>query len=292
VATPTDTARGKPRVVVSMDEATRRSRASRNGATIRRRSLPRNGIKPNRKGQPPNWKRGANGLPIDPPCPVQCLGVEGELKHLIDSSGQFRSWTKGDFNQAGISDLFAQQPNYPKFCWPRHGRKTKVLNPETKEEEDFWPIESFQADNVRDALFFACSYAGLFSPSDKLRGRGAWTTKGGQMIYHAGEELWQYDHQRNRPVSLETGPHEGFLYARFPSLPAPWIEPITLADHPGRELLAMLRSPNWTRPDVDPILLLGWIGVAYWAARSTGARRCCCSATARPASRRCRTISS
>lgn len=208
---------------------------------------------------PPNWTENSLGLPAEDPSPVTPLGIEGEYYHLIDSAGQFRTLSASDFSHAGMQSLYAAAPNWPMFHYPRHGKVVQDEDGKPKPP----PIQSFNDDKLRSALFRACSRAGLFSPSDRMRGRGMWPTKSGGILYHAGEELWFYDGRSGRPRVQETGLHEGFFYPRFPSLPAPWTEPIKPENNPARELLAMLRSPAWTRPDIDPVLLLGWIGVAY-----------------------------
>jgi hypothetical protein len=193
------------------------------------------------------------------PCPVEPIGFEGEFFHLSDSAKQFRSLTASDFSHAGIQGLFAATPNYPAWAWPRHGKVRvdddgKPMPP---------PITSFKDDDVRQALMLACTRKGLFSATDKLRGRGAWKLKGGGLIYHAGEELWTV--QQGRFVEVATGMHEGFLYPRLPGLPAPWTRPIKHAEleRSVGALLQTFRKWNWERRRVDPVLLLGWIGVAY-----------------------------
>lgn len=257
--------KGASAVVVSMADASRdlaRQKRRRDDPPPREPRRAKNGdeIKPQKwPGSPPPWTKNNLGLPNEEPCPVIPLGIEGDLKHLIDSDGQIRSWTKGDFNQAGIADLFSAMPNYAKFYWPRFGKSKKGDDDKPAPP----PIESFRADDVRDALFLACSRKGLFSVTDKLRGRGMWPTRGGGVLYHAGEELWLYDAGKERPVVMETGLHEGFFYPRFPALPAPWTEKVKAADNPARELLQAFRQWNWVRPDVDPVLLLGWLGVAF-----------------------------
>jgi hypothetical protein len=57
--------------------------------------------------------------------------------------------------------------------------------------------------------------------------------------------------------------HEGNLYPHLSALPAPWTEALTAEDNPARALLAGFRKSKWLRPEVDPVLLLGWIGGAY-----------------------------
>ena len=206
---------------------------------------------------PGKWTPDALGLPTEDPCPVQPLGIEGDLFHLVDSAGQFRSMAASDFSHSGIQSLFAATPNWPQWAWPRYGRAPKS---EPGDPPAPPPIKSFEDDAVRQALFLACSRRGLFSPQNRLRGRGAWRLKGGGLVYHAGEELWVYEGGRLK--ALETGLVENHFYARMASVPAPWPQPVTPADNPCRELLAGFRRWTWDRPDVDPVLLLGWLGVA------------------------------
>jgi len=249
-----DKTRGKPAVVVSMADAARDIARQK-----RRREDPppaqaRGGVPPGK------WTPNKLGLPSEDECPVTPLGIEGELCHLIDSSGQFRSWAASDFSHAGIQALFSVTPNWPQWAWPRYGRAPAASPGQPNPPP---PIKSFEDDGVRQALFLACARRGLFSPSDKLRGRGAWSLNGGDLIYHAGEELWQWDAVKARPVLRETGMHQGHLYPRLPAMPSPWTETIRPQDNPAKVLLEGLRRWHWERPDVDPVLMLGWLGTAY-----------------------------
>lgn len=209
------------------------------------------------------WTRGLDGMPTDPgcECPVEPIGFEGGNFYFIDSRGQFRSMTADKVNQSGIQDLFAAAPNYPKWMHPRWGKAKQGVDPDTGEPYKP-PIASFQADDIKETLFKACAYRGFFSPADKMRGRGGWTMAGGQFAYHAGDRLWMAD-KGGRFRELPTGVHQGKLYPRLSALPEPWTQPITPEDNPARTLLETFRKWTWTRPAVDPLLLLGWIGVAF-----------------------------
>ncbi|HXF46875.1 MAG TPA: hypothetical protein VNK91_12235, partial [Burkholderiaceae bacterium] len=165
-----------------------------------------------------------------------------------------------DFSHAGIQSLFAATPNYPQWMCPRWGRAPKAADGEPPPPP---PIKSFEDDAVRQIFFQACSRRGLFNPRDKLRGLGMWTLPGGQLIYHAGEELWVWDDAKQRPVPLETGLHGGHLYPRLPALPSPWSEQIKSEDNPAARLIEVYRSWNWRRPDIDPMLMLGHNCVGY-----------------------------
>ena len=54
-----------------------------------------------------------------------------------------------------------------------------------------------------------------------------------------------------------------YVYTRRPPLERPWMRSIDLADDPALVVLPLLRKWNWGRPEVDPVLMLGWIGVAF-----------------------------
>ncbi|HXF44940.1 MAG TPA: hypothetical protein VNK91_02370, partial [Burkholderiaceae bacterium] len=86
--TPEDArARGKAAVVVSIADA------ARDLARQKRRRL--DPPPAEKRGNPPTlpgkWTANALGLPNEDPCPVTPLGVQGDVFHLIDSDGQFRS---------------------------------------------------------------------------------------------------------------------------------------------------------------------------------------------------------
>lgn len=200
------------------------------------------------------WTANSLGLPNEDECPVQCLGVEGNLYHLIDSAGQFRSVTKSDLNGAGLQDLFALYPNYPMWMCP-HVR-------ETRKGSGKYYIDNFEEKHVRRMLFQACARRGLFSPSDKMRGRGMWTFRGGQAVYHSGDALWVYQDGVGLK-EMETGLHEGHLYPRKPPLPAPWPGALDGTDALIKKLFETLQQWNWERPDIDPVLLIGWIAIAF-----------------------------
>jgi hypothetical protein len=214
------------------------------------------------RGDPPTkpgrWTADRLGLPVEDPCPVVPLGIEGKTYHLIDSAGQYVTVTAKDLTHAGIQALFGAAPNWPKWAFPRRGRSIEK-DPDGNPLPG--PVKSFEDDAVRDALFLACSRAGLFSTHDRLRGRGAWEhpAHSGKLIYHAGEELYVCEGGRIR--TLECGLHDGILYPRFPAIPAP-AETIRPDDFPATRLIQDFQTFTWERPAVDPYLLLGWLGVA------------------------------
>jgi hypothetical protein len=258
---------GKSAVVVSINKAARELARQRHRRDDPLPHEPRgaNKIPPQQfAGKPPNWHPNSIGLPADPgcECPVEALGHDDNYYYFITSAGTFKPMRSSDLTHSGIQDLFSATPNYPDWCWPRHGKvradsEGKLLPP---------PIEAFKDDAARKALMYACTRRGKFSPRDKLRGLGAWALNSGEIVYHAGEELWRFDHDKNRPVAMPTGLLEGKLYPSMKEIPAPWTEPIGSDDNTISDLLEAYRQWNWRRPDIDPLLKLGHDGVGYLGA--------------------------
>jgi hypothetical protein len=214
---------------------------------------------------PGKWNENALGLPVEDPCPVVPLGIAGDVYWFLDSACQLRQFRAGQLNHAGIQDLFAAYPNWVEWAFPRWS-KPKV----DSEGEIVEPpvIQSFKDDDVRKAMFRACERMGIFSPEQKLRGRGMWKRHDGTLVYHAGEELWILEDGEIK--TLECGQHqEGIderVYPRLRKLPPPWLPEISPAKNPAKQLVEGFRRWNWEMPDVAPVLLLGWIGVAYLGA--------------------------
>jgi hypothetical protein len=216
-----------------------------------------------RGGAPPGkWTPDRLGLPKEDPCPVIPLGIDGRTYHFLDSAGQYTAVGASVLTQAGIQDLFAATPHWPEWAAPRYGKAKK--DPFTGEIT--YPIASHQGDDIRKMLFRACVRKGHFAAEHKIRGRGAWKLEDGSIIYHAGEELWVVEGGRPRAIEtgiMSDGGERELVFPRMAALPPPWPKPVTPENNPARELLKGFKSWTWERPDIDPVLLLGWIGVAF-----------------------------
>lgn len=196
----------------------------------------RNGIDPGRwPGYP------AERLP--PGCTVVPVGVQGKITYLIDSLGQLQEIAASEWGHKILWQLFALQPNFPTWAWPRFGKKGE--------------INGTESNQAAACLISVAGRGGVFDPAEKVRGRGAWRERDGSIVYHAGHRLW-HSGGRHAPV----GRHGGLIYPTRPPVPEPWAEPVSDAANPARTLLLALRQWNWTRPDCDPVLMLGWIAAA------------------------------
>lgn len=207
---------------------------------------------------PGEWTTDFWGLP--PECPVTPLGMEGVTIHLMDSLGQLVSLEPSAFGAKMIQALFGERQNFLWWAWPRFQERKKQKGP---------PIPvGWRPEQVTECLYTAAARRGLFSPRDRVRGRGAWLDKQEALIWHSGAALYRPDKTRkNRGggveyVAQDTGDVGEFFYPRKPETFAPWPEEIEDNDNPAVEILQMLRRWNWERPEVDPVLFLGWLGAA------------------------------
>ena len=195
-------------------------------------------------GQPLNgiaagqWLRDpATGLPSG--CAVIPLGLSGNTGYFIDPRGQLQSFAE-PYGRGKILGLFVGDEKYLGWAWPAK-----------RDQADF------EAKHAAADLLSACNLQGVWESVEKLRGRGAWIGRSGRLILHTGADLIAGGR------SLAPGPHEGLIYPTRTAIPAPWPEKISAAESPARLLLPLLRSWNWERPEVDPVLLLGFIGAAF-----------------------------
>lgn len=199
--------------------------------------VPRDGINP---GQ---WVPDDLGLPPD--CPVRPLGMDGDVVFFIDANGQLQSTTPSSFGQGFVQMLFGDRQNFLYWAWPRFNKAKDV---------DGW-----RAEKVREHFYAAASRKGLWKSVEKVRGLGAWPGRNGELILHCGEAL--YIDGELHP----TGEIDGHFYPRRPTTFFPAAEAVSDDDNPAHDVLTALRSWSWGRPDVDPLLILGWIGVALLA---------------------------
>lgn len=180
------------------------------------------------------------GLPPD--CPVQVLGMEGNILHLVDALGQHAAVEANSLGQNFAQRLFLDAQEYLVWAWPRFSKEGNVAG--------------FDTTKFRGSMYAAAARRGLWDSVANIRGLGAWTDDAGRLIWHCGSSLWIDGEE----VSL--GSHGKYFYPRRPDGLRPWEEPITNANNPAPMLLRALQTWNWERPKVDAFLMLGWIGAA------------------------------
>ncbi|GBU16254.1 MULTISPECIES: hypothetical protein [unclassified Methylobacterium] len=211
----------------------------------------------NRHGFPPGGWPGGPVSHLPPECPVIPLGKDGDTTYFVDTLGQLRAVNVNRWGKKILLDLFAHQPNYLTWAWPR-----------LSAPKDGKPsrINGLEVDDACACLLKAASSRGLFAPVDRVRGRGAWIVKGsGELVWHSGQGLWRVSTHGKLQVS-RPGEVDGTFYPRRPPVLEPWREAVPAEQSPAHDLIAAFQSWKWERPLLDPILLLGWIGAAFLGA--------------------------
>lgn len=202
---------------------------------------PRNGVGPG------FWHDQADRLGMPPDCPVVPLGVAGDRLWLLDSIGQVR-FLDPPYGKGHVLGLFGGRLEYLTWAWPRWG-KDKAIN-------------GFANEEAAAALIKACTLLGPWEPQDSERWQGCWTDAGGNLVVHTGDKVIQCDAKGGGHV-YEPGEQDGYVYPARAKIPGP----TPLREDPplpaARILRTELRKWNWVRPEIDPHLLLGWIGAAF-----------------------------
>lgn len=176
---------------------------------------------------------------IWPDCPVRPLGVNGDLFFYLDRLGQMRALKKHE-GQA-IMALFLDRIELLCREFPTFDK-----------QGDRVPGK-FNQMHASTAMYNACAERGLFNPDGTVRGVGAWRDDDGRLIYHCGKMLLTVDGES------EPADREGKIYPAYPPIPAP--APPDSSGDPAPDILGMLSTWQFERPDVDPMLSLGMIGV-------------------------------
>ncbi len=194
--------------------------------------------------QPGDWNPDEDELGLPPECPVIPLGVDGDVYWFLDTLGQLRPLEFSKFGQKAIGSLFMGRHWYLYWAWPRKSEAGNVL--------------SWRQEKASETLMAACARKGPWNAVERARGRGAWRLADGTLAVHCGTHLW-VDGQE-----MALGEVDGDVYMTRPPIHQPWKRPLTgQKNGPATELLPMLRTWNWARPNVDPVLLLGWIGAGF-----------------------------
>lgn len=180
-------------------------------------------------------------------CPIRPLGYEGENYYFVDSKGQVFNTGDKALGVERVQKLFSRHEDFLCWAWPAYGKDGKKVN-------------GFKAEEVRRDIYAAADVRGPWTPTDMVRGRGAWLSSDGRLVLHCGEYLWMDGRLED---TGEVGEH---FYVRRPAGIVPWAEPVTAEDNPAAVLFRALRTWNFERGDTDIMMLVGYMGVAMMGA--------------------------
>lgn len=198
--------------------------------------------------------------PILPPgCPVEALGRLGTASFFLDEARQMVRMSTKDWNDVAILSLYGRRAQFLEDHWPRYGKPVK----DKDTGRDVYPVVGFVYADVKKSMILAASHAGIFDPEGRVRERGAHRSAEGELILHCGDRillggLKRINGEGRPPRWVDPGLIDGFVYPTKPSIPKPAAESPSTA--PGEKTLAMLKTWNWVRPNIDPFLLLGQLG--------------------------------
>lgn len=199
-----------------------------------------------------------DGLPDN--CPIKALGrdADGRTFFYANELNQLTVLSASEHTHNYFMALCGTQVGYLYQQWPQK-KLVKRTDEATGEAIEEWKITGFNSAQVRDALMMAASQKGVWSPTDKLRGRGAWRDDAGGLLLHCGTALVRSID--GKLLNEAPGEVEGYVYSAAPPIPRPAPEPVK-QDGLARELYDVLRTWNWTRQLIDRDLMFGWIGAA------------------------------
>lgn len=172
-------------------------------------------------------------------CPVQALGVMGDVCFYLDLLGQLRAvdnHTKDRMRTIFGGRTESLMQNFPSYA--------KGANAPTG-----WSQEEAAAAMVR-----ACYERGVWDAEKHTRGRGAWLDEEGALLLHCGDGVLL------KGAWVEPGRIGRHVYPSEAKAPRPASKfPASGPENPGEKLFAILKTWNWERRDLDAYLLFGWI---------------------------------
>jgi hypothetical protein len=200
-----------------------------------------------RWGYAPGAWPGAPMGRLPPNCPIKPLGLTGKTLYCVDDVGQLIELAMNEWSRKGVTLLFGRYQNYYQHHWPRSYKKDQV--------------SGVDVDDLFGCLVNVAKRRGAFDAIDRVRGRGGWKMPDGRFIWHAGDRLYI----AGKALSVEErepGEIGRTHYSLRPPIVSPWPERVEDDEGPARDLLQQLGTWTWSRPTLDPILVMGWIGVA------------------------------
>lgn len=191
--------------------------------------------------------------PLPDTCPVIPLGVSDGAYFYLTPNRELFALSKHSADD--IRRLFGHRQDFLWDFWPKHSAQTG--------EQTGW-----KADRMAESLIHACASRGIFDPTRRLRGVGAWKDEAGGLVLHAGDGVYMGGEWR------EPGYHGEHVYPGYDRLPRPSEDPA--ADAAALELLALFDRWAWRDEGeavsavalrgrnfrAQSVLLTGWLGCA------------------------------
>jgi hypothetical protein len=184
-------------------------------------------------------------ITFPPDCPIEPLGINGDDVYFLDQKRQLAVLKSDKLNMGTIRALFGNLQELKYAYWPRFSKP---------DENGRCKVNGWRPEQAADCLYAEASRKGLWDVLERVRGPGCWRDADGKLVMHCGDLLF-HDGQAMTPRQI--GRH---VYPSAPAGPHPMMKTATTKEI--EQLLTLLKTWSWRRPDVDPYLLLGWIGAS------------------------------
>jgi hypothetical protein len=205
--------------------------------------LPRKSRKLGAKVETPEVKQ--RRLPADAPC--KALGYAGQCLAVLDGMGQLHMLNSHMLDHK-LMMFITGDVDWLYQTYPR------MKNIAKRGAADEWIVTGWRTEDFYEDLYQTCIAMGRFDIAERVRGRGAYRADDGGLILHLGEQLCVLG-QLTR-----AGVRSGFVYPAANALPGP--VSVTVDPTPANRLLYRIgQSWNFQRPKLDPVLIVGMLGV-------------------------------
>lgn len=208
-------------------------------------------------------------FPLD--CPVKPLGLSSGLDgsqrcYYLNVNGEIVGLEAGNkHGKNNLVALFGHKSNFLESEWPQYSKPVKEQIQGKWVEVAPARIIGFDQAKASRSLIMECSRRGIFDPTGRMRGRGAHRLPGGGLVVHYGDAVLTLRGKAGgklEPIEWwDTGLYDRMVYPAAMPLPRPWAS--STPPKAAIALSGLLRTWNWKRPDLDPVLLLGAIGQGY-----------------------------
>jgi hypothetical protein len=189
---------------------------------------------------------------VDPgPCPITILGSQGNRYAFLTPRRAWRVVEARGFSAPAIADIFEGRIDW---LWKRFPRRNS-------EGE----VKGWSHNAAYEWLINESARRPQFDAAQDLRGLGVWFEEGDRdvadhCVIHCGDRLWVNLPEDQGGGYVEPGLYRGVVYPALRPGPRPADAPSTVQE--ARDLLDLFKSWSWLRPDIDPVLLIGWVAAA------------------------------
>lgn len=220
-------------------------------------------------------RHGDDGVrPFPPNCPIKVLGNQQDVTgkqtcYYLNWNGQLTGLEAGNRHGKGaLAALFGPSFNWLEANFPQWSKPRMEYSKDSKKWEQVEDprIVGMDQSAAAQALIIECVRKGVFDPAGRMRGRGAHRPEkgAGGLVFHFGDKILVSVPKVNGDIKdwryIDTGLHERYVYPSAEPTPRPWHEHVG-AEH-GEMLLDLLKTWQWKRSLLDPVLCLGMIGAS------------------------------